>query len=288
MRSVLLLVLIVSCSEGPRLPPPRAPTLVAAAGPRPAPPPVPQEAIPESKYPGTSEGCPDGMLRVEGDYCPLAYQTCLESLPGKPPMVAERCLRYKEPSVCVSKQRTHMAFCMDRFEYPNKVGELPLILVDYARAVDICKTDGKRLCTDDEFSFACEGPEIRPYATGFVRDTEACSLDRPFRAPDHSFRLGQHDECFKDPRCAAEVARLDQRLRIGEKMGCVSWAGIYDMNGNVNEWVHRPGNKFPDRGGLKGGWWGPVRGRCRPLHTTHGESYWGYEVGLRCCKDVSP
>jgi formylglycine-generating enzyme len=60
------------------------------------------------------------------------------------------------------------------------------------------------------------------------------------------------------------------------------------MNGNVNEWVNLPGKKPPNRSGLKGGWWGPVRNRCRPTVTFHKENDYGYEQGLRCCKDSVP
>ena len=42
--------------------------------------------------------------------------------------VSERCLRYKAPSKCLSKERRHMRFCIDRYEWPNKKGELPALL----------------------------------------------------------------------------------------------------------------------------------------------------------------
>ena len=54
----------------------------------------------------------------------------------------------------------------------------------------------------------------------------------------------------------------------------------------INEWVEMPKKKYPDRSGLKGGWWGPVRGRCRPTVTFHKEDDYGYEEGFRCCKDA--
>ena len=54
----------------------------------------------------------------------------------------------------------------------------------------------------------------------------------------------------------------------------------------MNEWVELPGKKYPDRSGLKGGWWGPVRGRCRPTVGFHKEEDYGYEEGFRCCADA--
>ena len=38
--------------------------------------------------------------------------------------------------------------------------------------------------------------------------------------------------------------------------------------------------------GLKGGYWGPVRDRCRPMTTDHNQWHTGYQVGFRCCEDV--
>jgi hypothetical protein len=240
-----------------------------------------EEAATVSRYPGRTDGCAEGMVRVEGEYCPLVVAKCLETAA----IGTHRCLKYEEPSRCAYPTRDPLDYCIDRFEYPNREGELPLTLVDFHDAQRACAADGKRLCTVDEYNFACEGPDMHPYATGFERDTEACNVDRPFDAVA-TFRMARHDDCMKDPICAAEMHRLDRRYPIGQRLGCVSWAGVYDLNGNVNEWVRLPEKKqYPWRGGLKGGWWGPVRARCRPTHTTHDEDYWGYELGFRCCKD---
>jgi formylglycine-generating enzyme required for sulfatase activity len=67
----------------------------------------------------------------------------------------------------------------------------------------------------------------------------------------------------------------------------VSPFGIYDLNGNANEWVSEPWKQPPHRAAIKGGWWGPVRNRCRAITTAHDEKYLGYEVGFRCCKDAA-
>jgi sulfatase modifying factor 1 len=232
------------------------------------------------------------MVRVSGEYCPGVMQDCLEhhveyeSDKEKRKTVSERCLRYREPSRCVSKRKKSLDFCVDRYEYPNRVGELPRVLTSWKNARKLCAAEGKRLCTEEEFNFACEGPEMLPYVYGFVRDPKTCNIDREYRYPDHSRVLPEYDECLADVSCKAELARLDQREPIGSRTSCVSWAGIYDLNGNVNEWVELPKEDPPNRSGLKGGWWGPVRARCRPTVTFHKESDYGYEAGFRCCRDV--
>lgn len=257
-----------------------------------------------SGLPGTSEGCPDDMVLVHGEYCPSAEQECIEhhkeykrDLERKKKKqesgeevsastVSERCLRYKEPSVCSSKKLEPMRFCVDRYEWPNKKGELPMLLISWTEAKKTCESVGKRLCTENEFNFACEGPEMLPYTYGYVRDPNKCNIDKEYRK--RKKKLSKYERCLKKPQCKAELERLDQRRPAGSMPECVSPFGVYDMNGNINEWVFRPGKESPNRSGLKGGWWGPVRGRCRPTVGFHKEEDYGYEEGFRCCKDAEP
>ncbi|WP_437991841.1 formylglycine-generating enzyme family protein [Sorangium sp. So ce145] len=256
---------------------------------------------PDAGLPGSSEGCPDDMVLVEGDYCPVVDQICLKhhkeyekdqerrATPYKeaegPTSVSERCLEYRRPSECLSKKRAPMRFCVDRYEWPNRKGELPALLVSWRQAVKACEGVGKRLCTEDEFNFACEGEEMLPYTYGFVRDATKCNIDRPFR--QREVTLYHYERCMRHPKCKAELERLDQRVPAGSMPACVSPFGAYDLNGNINEWVVRPGRKSPERSGLKGGWWGPMRGRCRPTVGFHKEEDYGYEQGFRCCKDAA-
>ncbi|MGE0324206.1 MAG: SUMF1/EgtB/PvdO family nonheme iron enzyme [Polyangiaceae bacterium] len=285
--------------DGPAPAASSAETAVAASS---APSPAPSESVgaaasslppkPEDKFPkANTEGCPDGMVRVTGNYCKGMVQTCKKHHPEyenakEKRKVSERCLEYEEPSKCISKERTPLDFCMDRFEYPNKVGELPRVLTSWLEARQRCELEGKRLCTEDEFNFACEGEDGKPHVFGYVRTDKYCNMDKEYVMPDHTRQMKHYDECYKDERCKAEMDRLDQRHKIGERLTCVSWAGVVDMNGNVNEWVELPGKKYPDRSGLKGGWWGPVRNRCRPTVTFHKEEDYGYEAGFRCCSDA--
>lgn len=230
--------------------------------------------------------CPEDMALVQGEHCSLVEQKCLEHALDKEGKAIEAvCLRFEKPSKCNSTGRWHLRFCMDRYEYPNKVGEKPMVLVDFHEATRLCQEQGRRLCTPAEFNFACEGEDMLPYATGFERDPSKCNIDKEWRKKNRE--LLPYGECMKNKACAAEFAKLDQRHAIGERTTCVSPFGIYDLNGNVNEWVFVPWGKAPFRGAIKGGWWGPVRSRCRPIVTSHDEKYTGYEVGFRCCKDVA-
>jgi hypothetical protein len=231
--------------------------------------------------------CPDDMRLVTGDYCPVVSEKCLAwnevNVAGK--VERNQCKKYEAPTRCLSKRREPMRYCMDAFEWPNQRGAIPRDLTSWQEARDTCAGIGKRLCTDVEFTFACEGEEMRPHVTGFERDPSTCSYDRPYRL--RTFNFAKHDACLADPACKTALDAIDQRVPAGSLPACVSPEGVFDLNGNVNEWIELPGRGLSKRAGLKGGWWGPVRDRCRPITTFHGESDYGYEVGFRCCKDAN-
>ena len=265
------------------------PTGLAAAPPLPVPLEPALPAIPEPPEPPEPGACEEGMSLVAGNYCLTPEHRCLahQDIPSeRGKIIPNQCTRYQEPVICFQNRRQPLRFCMDRYEWPNQKGELPRNLVSFQDARAACEATGKRLCTEEEFNFACEGEEMRPYVYGFERDASKCNFDRPYRP--RSFAFTPFDTCMADPECRAAYEAIDQRQPAGSLDTCQSDAGIYDLIGNVNEWVLLPRAKSPHRSGLKGGWWGPVRNRCRPTVTFHDEGDFGYEVGFRCCSDAKP
>jgi len=219
-------------------------------------------------------GCGEGMVEVEGEYCPALEQRCLRWLD---PETKLRCAEFAPTGPCQTKTvRKH--FCMDRYEFPNKAGERPVVGKTWFESRDACKAQGKRLCNDSEWTLACEGQERLPYPYGYARNAEACNIDKPHPKPDEA-------AMFDPRRRAAEFARLDQRDPSGAREACVSPYGVADMAGNVDEWVVNESG-FPYKSGSKGGYWGPVRTRCRPMTTAHYEHFSFYQLGFRCCKDA--
>ena len=232
----------------------------------------------------SAKACADDMLSVAGNYCSKVSQVCLReqgSHRGHPTR-SERCLSYAQPSVCEGTRKA-LAFCIDRFEWPNRVDTAPLVLVSWREAGELCARAGKRLCTEEEWTLACEGEQMLPYTLGYKRPVDACAIDLPYREPQRP--LLQHSACLADPVCGAELDRIDQRRPARADSACFSPFGAVDMNGNVNEWVDATAATYPYRGALKGGWWGPVRNRCRPAVHQHREDHWGYEIGFRCCRN---
>jgi hypothetical protein len=239
--------------------------------------------------PGTSsttplpveEGCSPDMVEVEGDYCPLVEQKCLQWLDPETKLQCAEFEKKGDPAACAMKTQ-HKHFCVDRYEWPNRAGALPTYMASWQEAKASCESVGKRLCGDTEWTLACEGPERQPYpyGDGYARDAQACNIDRPYIWP-------HPEKVYNASTRAEELARLDQREPSGSRSGCVSPYGVHDMTGNVDEWVVNVSQYGkPFQSGLKGGYWGPVRTRCRPMTTAHDETFRYYQIGFRCCGDA--
>ncbi|MBV9946340.1 MAG: SUMF1/EgtB/PvdO family nonheme iron enzyme [Myxococcales bacterium] len=230
--------------------------------------------------PDPPSACPDDMVEIEGASCPWVDQYCLRFVDPRHPE-NDRCAEFSIGVRCEGVT-TPRHFCIDRYEWPNQPGVKPEVAVDWIDARERCAGLGKRLCTEAEWTLACEGPERLPYPYGYARNPAACNIDRPYILPD--------EPRWQDPRTRpAELARLDQREPSGARDSCVSPYGVYDMTGNVDEWVVNESGRTDDKpyvSGLKGGYWGPVRDRCRPMTTDHNQTYIYYQIGFRCCGEV--
>ena len=255
------------------LPPPPAPEPAPAPPPPPPPPPPSYVRI----DPAAATACKPGMVLVDGVYCPFVAHRCTSFL------VEERdvCQSFA-PEVLCEGALQRRRFCMDIHEYPNLEGVRPAVMVDYNDARRACAVEKKRLCLAEEWEFACEGPQMWPYPYGSERDPARCNIDKPQATPEL-------DALSDAGAISAEIEHLDQRVASGAMPGCVSPFGVRDMTGNVDEWVeNRNGKRLeqPFRSGLKGGHWGPVRARCRPMTTSYSERFRFYQAGFRCCSDA--
>jgi sulfatase modifying factor 1 len=231
---------------------------------------VPAEPAAESAGP-----CPAGMVEVQGEYCPSVLHRCIRWISQS----RDRCAEYEPTSKCFGEP-VEKHFCIDQYEFPNRRGAIPHVGMSWEQAKARCEADGKRLCTSSEWTLACEGPERTPYPDGYKRGT--CNQDMPYIFPD--------DAAFSNPATRPrEIERLRQSHVSGARSGCVSHYGVFDMTGNVDEWVVNEQGSPLDRpydSGLKGGYWGPVRNRCRPMTVDHNAWHAGYQIGFRCCADL--
>lgn len=205
---------------------------------------------------------PRNMIEVEGNYCPVVEEKCLKRIDDL------RCVEFT-PSKCISKERKHLHFLIDKFEWPNEEGAFPESGLNWHDAKKRCESVGKRLCEEEEWNISCEGEGISPYPYGLKRDNTVCNIDKRWI----DFRGCSKNELYQGVRSSSDSA-------------CRSPFGVIDMSGNVDEIINRPNGKAPYRNESTGGYWGPVRDRCRPKTRVHNEFEGIYQTGTRCCKDI--
>jgi hypothetical protein len=235
--------------------------------------------------------CPKRMLEVQGNYCTDLMHHCIkggkthtgEDTDDSEPFYCDQYqLGYAK---CLGKE-IPKRFCVDEFEYPNQLGAIPMVMVSWFEARRLCEVEGKRLCGDDEWTLACEGPERLPYAYGWARDRTACNIDHVWIRPNDGLLANK-----KAPpaEIQAEIDRLSKRVPSGSMPRCRSAYGVMDMGGNVDEWaVNVTLHGKPYQSVFKGGHWvGGARNRCRPITASHDETTAYYAEGFRCCANVS-
>ncbi len=182
--------------------------------------------------------CPDGMALIKaGEY-----------FSGSP---ADDPERYK--SERVDKKIQMKEFCIDIYEYPNKPGKKPKKQNEWYGAKDVCKKQGKRLCTDNEWEKACKGPGNLRYPYGNGYDSQKCNTE------------------------SGKIALS------GTYKDCVSGYGVFDMSGNLKEWMSS--EKIGIYLNMRGGYYKSKtrESRCAAFRQVipFGSKA---EYGFRCCK----
>lgn len=214
-------------------------------------------------YDPANASCPVDMILVEGKRCREPMQMCLKpnTALGAP---KGSCLEFEKPVRCNGGYQS-MKYCIDKYEYTPENYTYPIVHVSWGEAQNICKAMDKRLCEENEWEFACEGPDAQPFPYGYVRNGEACHHDQP--------------DLFDN-----QGNLRDQRVPAKSLPECKSPFGVMNIIGNVDEWTSRMGNKPPRRSILRGGWWLTGRNRCRASTNSHSEMYAAPQAGFRCCK----
>jgi formylglycine-generating enzyme len=297
-RLVLLipLVLVAACSATSRPAPTPAPapppSAIIEAGPEAAAdseadagdasdadvPDAPADGAQAAVDAGPAACAPDQIL-VDGDYCTEVEQKCLKSWYDKSNKKTV-CEVFEPPSRCTG-ERVHKRFCIDRYSWPNVAGERPEVMNNFYQAQVKCASIGRRMCTESEWTLACEGPEMKPYPYGFVRDPHKCNGDHPWDGPDMK-KVAKRD--------AKELARLWKGVRNGTQPECVSDYGVPDLPGNTDDVVSSENfgggwqGKF-DSVHSGGPWYKGTRNQCRPKIYTHDEGFYYYFLGFRCCSE---
>jgi formylglycine-generating enzyme required for sulfatase activity len=193
----------------------------------------------------------------------------------------------KHHSGCPSGMVRVHDYCIDKFEAPNHEGAKPLVMQSADDARAWCASHGKRLCTEDEWIGACQGDDHRAYPYGNQHVGGRCNDDKQWKEV-HEDTLGH----WPSDAAKAHAKELYQATPSGSKQGCVTEDGVYDMTGNVEEWVVRTReHSMSDwpyilAGCYWSGCYGDKTPTCHSTNAAHGPAFRFYETGFRCCKDV--
>jgi formylglycine-generating enzyme required for sulfatase activity len=162
-----------------------------------------------------------------------------------------------------------------------------------AQAALACERAGKRLCEIDEWVRACRGPRLFVYPYGNERKPNVCN-DR-FRALDrHPVPIlfkkdpppGKPPEFMWDPRFMNDprLHELSHTITVtGAFVHCTNDYGVFDMVGNLHEWVADPDGTF--FGGFFMDTYQNGQG-CEYRTIAHEFAYHDYSTGFRCCADA--
>ncbi|HET7543957.1 MAG TPA: SUMF1/EgtB/PvdO family nonheme iron enzyme [Polyangiaceae bacterium] len=224
--------------------------------------------------------CPAGMKLVDGDYCTDVDYECKKSWYDKSNKKTV-CEEFEPKSTCKG-EKVHKRYCMDTYTWPNEKGARPEVMNRFHQAEVKCAAVGKRMCTESEWTLACEGPKMLPFPYGYVRDTNKCLGDVEWDAPN------MKKVAARDPE---ELARLWKGVRNGSQPECISAYGIADLPGNTDEVVSSETYSEDFRGKFDsvhsgGPWYKGVRNQCRPKIYTHDEGFYYYFLGFRCCAEA--
>ncbi|HOU90847.1 MAG TPA: SUMF1/EgtB/PvdO family nonheme iron enzyme, partial [Polyangiaceae bacterium] len=252
-------LLVTACATGAARPPVGAPAAApgpgapASASASPAAPGAPGAAaasepalapLPDGPLEPLAPRCPVEMALVTrpiGPYCIDRWEAILVVLDG-----AGR-ERPWPPNHAVGP-------VADRTRARSAAGVIPQGYISGEQAAAACARSDKRLCEVDEWVRACRGPDRTLYPYGDVRRAGVCN-DR-FRVLDKHpvVRLFQREappgtdpremwspRWMSDPR----LFELDFTVEpTGARAGCTNAYGVYDMVGNLHEWVADPEGTF--------------------------------------------
>src|SRR5512145_1239366 len=164
---------------------------------------------------------------------------------------------------------------------PNVV---PQAYLSRELARTLCESAGKRLCSYAEWQTACRGARssLFPYGSEYVAGR--CNVWRnthPARVLHGNASLGH-----LDPRLNLIVEHETGALLrpTGSTPDCVSKFGnenIYDMVGNLDEWVE------DEPGIFAGGFYARSTNKgCEAKVSSHAPTYYDFSTGTRCCRSL--
>lgn len=220
----------------------------------------------------TNSPCPANMARIDDRFCVDKYEASLVELL---PSGEERPFPFYMP---VNGHNVRAV---------SEAGVYPQGYISGRDAAKACKASGKRLCKPQEWKAACKGPDKLQYGYGNKRTPGTCN-DKGRSPIGFLFMANVQDgTAFSSPKIMNDphLNQLPGTLaETGSHEGCSNGYGVYDMVGNIHEWVDDPAGTF------QGGYYLDVEKNgegCGYRTDAHETWYHDYSTGFRCCADVT-
>jgi hypothetical protein len=162
----------------------------------------------------------------------------------------------------------------------SRAGVVPQGYISRNEAQAACAASRKRLCREDEWVRACEGSGATTFPYGPERKAGYCNdhgkppLAALYQNNAHTW------ESMNDPRLNQQPGTV---AKTGEFGRCESTYGVFDMVGNLHEWIADP------HGAFLGGYYldTTLNGDgCHYKTVAHAAVYHDYSTGFRCCADA--
>ena len=216
--------------------------------------------------------CPTDMVSIWGGFCVDRYEAYVNEIIGKGK------LKRHSPFEPLDEKKEYKAL--------NRKGRMPQAYISQRQAEAACKNAGKRLCTSTEWVQACKGkkPTAWPYGNEHkpkrCNDSGVSSFQMYFGPPDGgpAPQSAYTWENLNDPRLNKPKGTCAPSGRFSK---CRNSFKLYDMVGNLHEWVADAGGTF------RGGYYLDVKQHgegCDYKTTAHNTKYHDYSTGFRCCK----
>ncbi len=159
---------------------------------------------------------------------------------------------------------------------------IPSIRTSWLDAKSACDAAGKRMCTESEWVAACQGAAaIDDNGNGELADDMIEGTAYPYG--DFHDKTRCWDGRDAEGAGTAPDGTPWRPVYTGEMPGCVTPTGVYDLTGNVEEWV----GETPDKAVLLGGAYDTSEdhARCYRRNDTFGAGYANPRTGFRCCSN---
>jgi formylglycine-generating enzyme len=173
-----------------------------------------------------------------------------------------------------------------RMRAVSRPGVIPQGYISGEQAARACAASGKRLCSAEEWESACRGSRRTQFPYGEDRRARVCNDDIRSRHPvvEVGMILGiPESRLWYDGMNQPLINQLpDSLLETGARTECTNDYGVFDMVGNLHEWISDPSGTF------RGGYYmdTTINGDgCSYATTAHGFTYHDYSTGFRCCAD---